>query len=185
MKKQTSIFLVLLVTLITSACTLLVAKNVPGKKQKTIPKTFCGSYVIVTGNEIYSFLDDAQIEVKITEEGIETNDPEKGPSFSKLGDSLYWSKVGKDAYLSMGEGKFSVYKMVKSGSDIIMSPVAAKEGTTKEQLQKYFKDVELEGEVNEMTGESYLVTIDDKKLKSFFKSDIFTGDEFKLVAKKN
>lgn len=98
---------------------------------------------------------------------------------------MYVSTIGKTTYLSLGEQPyFTVFKVAYSGKDILLYPMYANQGTTKEQLEPYFSNVEevipevVEGE--EPGDVSYSVTIDDKKLDAYFKSDIPLKDPYRL-----
>ena len=172
--------------LLSTSCTSVSSKNLPGKKAESFPKKMIGEFEVVYPEDFAALLggEDAKTYVSFTKNAMIFKNIE-GETSTNLGDSLYVTSIGKTFYLSMGEApNFTIFKVAYSGKDILLYPLYANEGTTKEQLDPYFSDVEeilpeiVEGE--EPGDISYSVTIDDKKLDSYFKSDIPLKDPYRL-----
>jgi len=102
-----------------------------------------------------------------------------------LGDSLFFSTIKKQTYLSMGAPpSLIVFKVVKSGKNINLYPMFANESANTASLSPYFSQVtEVPGEPGE-DGEpgasTFEVRIDDSKLENFFKSEQAMKDPFVL-----
>jgi len=174
-----------------TSCTPVTSTNLPGKKLDAIPKNMRGKYELVYPGEIGAMMgdSDAKTIVTLTADEMIFNGVD-GESVSKLNDSLFITKVGKQIYLSMGAApEFNVCKVVKNGSTFEFYPMYSAEYITAEALAPYFSNVEeVIGEPDEETGEpgmsSFRVTIDEKKLDSYFKSEYPSKDPFKLVKTK-
>jgi hypothetical protein len=172
--------------LLSTSCTSVSSKNLPGKKAESFPKKMIGEFEVVYPEDFAALLggEDAKTYVSFTKNAMIFKNIE-GETSTNLGDSLYVTSIGKTFYLSMGEApNFTIFKVAYSGKDILLYPLYANQGTTKEQLDPYFSDVEeilpevVEGE--EPGDISYSVTIDDKKLDAYFKSDVPLKDPYRL-----
>jgi hypothetical protein len=172
--------------LLNSSCTGVSSKNLPGTKVPSFPKKMIGEFEVVYPEDFAALLggDDAKTYVTFTKNEMSFKNVE-GETNTAIGDSLYVSTIGKTTYISMGEQPyFTVFKIAYSGKDILLYPMYANQGTTKEQLEPYFSNVEevlpevVEGE--EPGDISYSVTIDNKKLDAYFKSDIPLKDPYRL-----
>lgn len=166
-----------------SSCTIIVSKNVPGKKQSKIPSSFIGSYHLTTENEDLAYLNEANINLTFTPDGVEYSDSKEGKEFTQLGDSLYWSTYKKSHYISMGEGMYSIFKIEKSGKDILMYSLFANSDVKEEDLKKYFNSVEKDLAAEESGATTYIVEINDKKLAKFFQSGLVSKIPLKLSPK--
>lgn len=180
------IFFLIGLLLFSASCTSVSSKNLPGKKAASFPKKMIGEFEVVYPEDFAALLggEDAKTYVTFTK-NVMTFKNIEGETSTNLGDSLYVTSIGKTFYLSMGEApNFTLFKVAYSGKDILLYPLYANQGTTKEQLDPYFSDVEeilpeiVEGE--EPGDISYSVTIDDKKLDAYFKSDIPLKDPYRL-----
>ena len=183
--KYTTFFIALLL-LLNTACTGVTSTNLPEKKTTSFPKKMIGDFEVIYPEDFAALLggDEAKTYVSFTKNEMSFKNVE-GETTTAIGDSLYVSTIGKTTYLSMGEQPyFTVFKVAYSGKDILLYPMYANQGTTKEQLEPYFSNVEevlpevVEGE--EPGDISYSVTIDDKKLDAYFKSDIPLKDPYRL-----
>lgn len=172
--------------LLNSSCTGVSSKNLPGTKVSSFPKKMIGEFEVVYPEDFAALMggDEAKTYVTFTKNEMSFKNVE-GETTTVIGDSLYVSTIGKTTYLSMGEQPyFTVFKVAYSGKDILLYPMYANQGTTKEQLEPYFSNVEevipevVEGE--EPGDVSYSVSIDDKKLDAYFKSDIPLKDPYRL-----
>lgn len=168
-----------------SSCTIVTSTNIPGKTLNKIPKKMLGNYELQLPSEMSSMLgDENKLFVTLESERMVTNDG-KDESFTKLGDSLFFSIIGKDVYMSMGAApSLTVYKVVQKGKDLELYSLFANEGVSAQQLSPYFSNVEeIPGELDE-NGEigpsNMSVTIDDSKLASYFKSGLQMTDPFIL-----
>src|SRR5574343_417490 len=167
MKKYIFFFIVLF--LLSTSCTSVSSKNLPGKKAQSFPKKMIGEFEVVYPEDFAALLggEDAKTYVTFTKNEMILKNIE-GETSTNLGEAPY----------------FTVFKVAYSGKDILLYPLYANEGTTKEQLEPYFSNVEevlpeiVEGE--EPGDISYSVTIDDKKLDAYFKSDIPLKDPYRL-----
>jgi hypothetical protein len=113
----------------------------------------------------------------------------EGETETSLGDSLYFSMIGTNYYLSFGEEpEISLFKLVKNRKSIFLYPMYAREKVTEEELSKYFTSVVSTSEASDdsvgMSTSSYSVTIDETKLEAYFKSDIPLKDAYILKKKK-
>jgi hypothetical protein len=182
-----STFFIALLLLLNTACTGVTSTNLPGKKTTSFPKKMIGEFEVIYPEDFAALIgdsEDAKTYVTFTK-NVMTFKNIDGETSTDLGDSLYVSVIGKTTYLSMGEQpSFTIFKVGYSGKDILLYPMYANQGTTKEQLQPYFADVQeimpeyVEGE--EPGDVSFSVTIDDKKLDSYFKSDIPLKEPYRL-----
>jgi len=175
-----------LLVIILSSCTLITSTNVPGKIVAKTPKTFVGKYELQYPSDFASMMEGSGEKTYITLESdrmVVSN--AEGDNTSMLGDSLFFSTIKKQTYLSMGAPpSLIVFKVVKSGKDINLFPMFGTEAANATSMQPYFSKVtEVPGEPGE-DGEpgtpTYEVTIDDSKLENFFKSDIVMKDPFVL-----
>ena len=163
----------------------MASTNIPGKTLNKIPKKMLGNYELQLPSEMASMLgDENKLYVTLESERMVTNDG-KDESFIKLGDSLIFSIIGKDVYMSMGAApSLTVYKVVQKGKDLELYSLFANEGVSAEQLSPYFSNVEeIPGELDENgeVGPSNMsVTIDNSKLASYFKSGLQMTDPFIL-----
>lgn len=176
-----------LTTLLLSSCTIVTSTNLPGEKLSKIPKNLHGDYTLEMPGEMAGLMGDNALEVSFKTDRMTTND-ENGKSESMLGDSLYFSKVGKSIFLSLGESpNFTVYKIVPKGKDLHLYSLFAESDITKGQLEAYFTKVEeIPGEPDEngeMTPSSFSVTIDPKRIDAYFKSGLATKDPYILKRK--
>jgi hypothetical protein len=188
---MTNIFRLFVLTgftaLALTSCTVVTATNLPGKTSAKIPKNICGTYGLEYPGDLAALAGEGDDQTVVTLKSdrvlIQNTD---GTTETMLGDSLFYSTIGKQGYLSLGAApNLSVFKVVKSGKDVHLYSLCSEEYVTGDDLGKHFAKVEeIPGEPTE-SGEagtpSFLVTIDDKKLDSYFKSTIPMKDPFKLV----
>lgn len=185
MKFIYSSILVIITTFMIGSCTPVTSKNRPGTNEASFPKSMIGTY------ELYypeTFNPDGKSAgtVTISEKELTIN-TDDNKSVTKLGDSLFLSKIGKTYYLCMGEApEYNVMKVVPGKKELKFYTLSCQIFVAKEDLDKYFKDVEEvktveEGEDGE-TSESitYSVTIDDAKLEDYFNSALPLEDPFIL-----
>lgn len=175
-----------LLVLALSSCTLITSANIPGKQASKIPKALVGKYELQYPHQLADMMQGAEAKTYITfaSDRMTVSSPE-GDNTSMLGDSLFFSKIKKQLYLSMGAPpSLVVFKIVRSGKDLQLFPLFGTETATAADLSPYFsKLVEVPGEIGEdgeIGASTYEVTIDDKKLESFFKSDAALKDPFTL-----
>jgi len=188
MKKY--LFFLGLFTLFISSCTPVTSTNVPGSKMNQIPKNLRGKYELVYPGDLGSMMDESEEKTIVTfaSDGIIFNGTE-GDSKSKLNDSLFVSKIGKQIYIALGSSPdLNVFKVVKKGKEIELYPMYCMDYVSQDELKAYFSNVEeVVGEPDE-NGEpgmsTFVVTIDDKRLDSYFESDYPSKDPFKLVKTK-
>ncbi len=173
----------LLALITVTSCIAVNSTNVPGKKLEKIPKDLWGKYELeypqslTMGGET----EKTYVTLSATEAIIENSE---GTTVSKLGDSLFFSTIGRQQYISLGAGEmYNVFKLVKSGKDIELYTMSGNVSSAGD-LSGYFTDVreiyDKADEDGESVVESYLVTIDDKKLSSYFDSDVPLGEPFIL-----
>ena len=174
------------------SCTVVTATNVPGRKVISFPKDIIGNYQVEfpkdfaaimegeEGNKMYITFNTNSIVIKDKEGETETN----------LGDSLYFSMIGTNYYLSFGgEPELSIFKLVKNKKALFLYPMYAREDVTREELSLYFTTVVSTSEASDdsvgMSTSSFSVTIDESKLEAYFMSDIPLKEPYKLIKKKN
>jgi hypothetical protein len=176
-------FLAFIVSLLFSACTLVNSTNIPGKEVKEFPAFMQGKYELQYPASMQTYMEDYKTLAEIRSNGIAiVNEGEE--SFIPLEDSLSISKLGKEYFISMGATPaLNVFKVVKKGNNLELYGLNAKDGTTAEQLKAYFSHVELLTDLDAESGEineTIQVTIDEKKLKKYYKSDLVLGEPFML-----
>lgn len=179
-------FLTGLLLLTLASCTPVTSTNMPGEKLDKIPKNLLGTFELQYPGDLAELTADPASKTYVTlkSDRIQMTD-QNGDSETLLGDSLYFSKIGKQVYLSMGESPdFTVFKVVKKGKDIQLFCMYSESEINSDNLSPFFSNVtEIEGEPDE-NGEpgmvSYRVTIDNSKLDSYFKSDLPMKDPFIL-----
>jgi hypothetical protein len=168
-----------------TSCTVVTSTNVPGKKETKIPKNMLGKYKLEYPGDLAGLTEGNETMVTFKSDRVIVENAE-GSSESILGDSLYYSTIKKQGYLSLGkEPNLSVFRVVKSGKDIHLFSLCATDYISAADLQQYFSSVEeIPGEVSD-EGEpgtpSFVVTIDDQKLDKYYKSEIPMKDPFKLI----
>lgn len=168
-----------------TSCTVVTSTNAPGKKQDKMPKGMIGRYELEYPGDLASLMEGAgktYIEIKSDRLVIESQGE---MTESLLNDSLYFSAIGKQQYLCLGkEPNLSVFKVVKDKKDFLLYTMCANDYVDQASLSPYFTKVqEIPGEIDEdgQQGDpSFVVTIDDKKLDSYFKSDIPSKEPFRL-----
>jgi hypothetical protein len=172
-----------------TSCTFVSSTNLPGKTAKKIPKNICGKYALEYPGDLAALAGEGDQQTIVTLKSdrviVESSD---GTTETLLGDSLFYSMIGKQGYLSLGAApNLSVFKVVKTGKDVYLYSMCSEEYITAEDLSQHFSKVEeIPGEPDE-NGEpgspSFVVTIDDQKLDGYFKSGLPMKDPFKLVKK--
>lgn len=181
MKIFKQLFSLALLMVALNSCTTITSTNLPGKKENQIPKNFVGTFEIQFPKEYQDMMGEEALNMYLSFKSDRMILESKGEQTeTALGDSLYFSTIGKDSYLSMGEApSFNVFKMVPKGKDILLYAMFAQSEVTSADLSNYFKNVT--EEVSEEDGSvSYTVTIDDTKLADFFKSDIAFKEPYTL-----
>ena len=169
-----------------ASCTIVTSTNIPGKKATKFPKSMLGKFELQYPESL----------AMLSGEGVSTYvtfkadrmiiDNEEGQTINMIGDSLFFSTIGKQQYLSLGvEPNISVFKIVKNGKNLDLFSMCASEAITLSDLEYYFAKVEeIPGEADdegEAGASSYTVTIDDAKLDDYFKSKLPMADPFKLI----
>lgn len=173
-----------LFALLLSSCTAITTTNIPGKKASKIPKNLLGKYTLQYPESFAALAEGNTATVTFLSDRMVVTDA-SGTTETMLGDSLFFSSIGKQWYISLGgEPSFTVLRIEKKEKNLQLFPMYIENLVTQEDLQKYFTKVEeVPGEPDENgeTGESsFVVTIDDKKLDSFFRSGLPSGDPFIL-----
>lgn len=172
--------------IVLSSCTMVTSKNLPGKKIATFPKNMQGSYSFQYPESFAAMMEGVSSDVVINANQIlMTTDGKE--NVMQLNDSLFLSKIKKDLYLSIGAvPSLTVFKLVPNGTNWDLYPMFT-ENASVEDMQPYFKSVEatqMPSEDGEAAGDMiYEVTINDKKLAAYFKSDLPSKDPFKLIRK--
>lgn len=171
-----------------TSCTIVSTNNLPGKQLKSFPKNMIGNYELQYPSSLSSMMEgtDVQSTVVITKTSLEVKTGEQITKM-QLNDSLFYSTIGKQAYLSLGNApNFTVLRLVKVGKDIELYTMNIVSGATKDDLKAFFKEVKEEADADENGEEtiSYNVTLDDAKLDAYFKSEHVDKDPFKLIRKK-
>ena len=176
-----------LLVIILSSCTLITSTNVPGTTVGKTPKTLLGKYELQYPSEFAALMEggsDTKTYVTLASDRMTVSSAD-GDNVSMLGDSLFFSTIKKQTYLSMGAPpSLIVFKVVKSGKNINLYPMFANESANTASLSPYFSQVtEVPGEPGE-DGEpgasTFEVRIDDSKLENFFKSEQAMKDPFVL-----
>jgi len=148
-----------------------------------------GKFELVYPSELEAYMTEAdKIEVEIKQKQLTTFDS-KGEHTLALGDSVYFSKIGKDFYLSLQAAQsFHVFKVQYSGKNIELYSMAPQSGV--EGLEQYCEKIENEdldgnGEIDddESLGMFLKVTIKDAEIAKYFKSDIPIKTPFLLKRK--
>ncbi|ASS47297.1 MAG: hypothetical protein A3D31_15750 [Candidatus Fluviicola riflensis] len=173
-----------LVLISITSCTIVTSTNVPGKTATKFPKNMSGKYILQYPEEL-SMLAVEGSDTYVTFKGDEMIvDNTDGQTITKLGDSLFFSTIGKQQYLSFGVSpQINVFKVVKNGKNIELFSMCG-DVTSSGDLTNFFSNVkEIPGEVDENgdTGAaSYEVTIIDGKLNDYFESSIPMKEPFVL-----
>lgn len=173
------------VLILLNSCTIVTSTNAPGKPEKLFPKSMIGSYELIYPESFQGMMEGAEMKttVEIKSDEFILNSGE-GDSHMKINDSISINKLGKQYYLCMGKAPvLNVFKVIKKGKDLELHGMNAKAEVTAEQLKPFFSQVTENSDLDEATGEitkSYAVTIDDKKLDKYYKSDIIHVEPFTL-----
>jgi hypothetical protein len=167
-----------------SSCTIVTSTNIPGDKLTKVPKNMHGDYQLEMPSEMAGLMGENPMIVTLKSDRMITND-DNGKAENLLGDSLYFSKVGKSIYISLGESPaFTVYKVERKGKDLHLFSLFAESGVTKSQLDAHFSKVEeIPGEPDEngeVSPPSYSVTIDPKRIDAYFKSGLSSKEPYIL-----
>ena len=190
MKFLYSFITILTAALMFGSCTPITSKNQPGVNQTKFPKSMIGKFDLYYPDGLSP--DGGSVGTVIISENSMTMTTESENSVTPLGDSLFLSTIGKNYYLCMGAApSFSVFKVVVGKKELKFYTMSSEEFITKEDLQKYFSDVEEITTVDESEDDSsepvesvsYSVTIDDSKLEDFFSSSIPSKNPFILKKK--
>ncbi len=172
-----------------NSCTIITSTNAPGKPEKTFPKSMLGKYELIYPESFQGMMEGTEMKtiIEIKSDELIMNSGE-GDSHMKINDSISVTKLGKQYYLCMGkEPVLNVFKVIKKGKDLELHSMNAKEGVTADQLKPFFSQVTVNTDTDEETGEtteSYVVTIDDSKIDSYYKSDVIHVEPFILKRKK-
>ncbi|AEA43919.1 hypothetical protein [Fluviicola taffensis] len=173
------------IILLLNSCTIVTSTNAPGKPEKAFPKSMIGSYELIYPESFQGMMEGAEMKttIEIKSDELIMNSGE-GDSHMKINDSISINKLGKQYYLCMGRSPvLNVFKVVKKDKDFEFHSMNAKEGVTADQLRPFFSEVTTTSDLDEETGEitdSYTVKIDDKKIDSYYKSDIIHVEPFTL-----
>jgi hypothetical protein len=168
-----------------NSCTIITSTNAPGKEEKTFPKSMLGTYELIYPESFQGMMEGAEMKttVEIKSDELILNSGQ-GDSHMKINDSISITKLKKQYYLCMGKAPvLNVFKVIKKGKDLELHSMNAKAEVTVEQLKPYFSEVKTTSTLDEETGElteTYVVTIDDKKIDSYYKSDIIHREPFTL-----
>lgn len=172
-----------------NSCTIITSTNAPGTPEKAFPKMMIGKYELIYPESFQGMMEGADMKtlIEIKSDELIMNSGE-GDSHMKLNDSISVTKLGKQYYLCMGkEPSLNVFKVIKKGKDLELHSMNAKEGVTVDQLKQFFSQVTTNTDLDEETGElteSYVVTIDDTKIDSYYNSDIIHKEPFTLKRRK-
>ena len=168
-----------------NSCTIITSTNSPGNPEAAFPKSMIGKYELIYPESFQGMMEGADMKttVVIKSDELIMNSGE-GDSHMKINDSISVTKLGKQYYLCMGKAPvLNVFKVIKKGKDLELHSMNAKEGVTADQLKPFFSQVSTTQNADEETGEiteSYVVTIDDSKIDSYYKSDIIHVEPFTL-----
>lgn len=196
MRKLNTILSILTLALLsTTSCTVISSRNVPGEQQAEFPKQLQGTFELVYPAEFQSLIEAdstaGATRVEITATKLVQIEEDGSRRELILGDSIFFSTIGNDTYLSMGPTPYyTVMKAEISEWETKLYAMYTYEEVTKKDLKKYFKKVEIEkvvGEDGEEVPEdedlgmhNYIVTIKDSKIDDFFKSKYAPTDGFTL-----
>jgi hypothetical protein len=174
---------------LTTSCTVITTTKVPGKQSSKFPKKMLGKFELVYPIDLEMYKTEFDIiEVEIKQKELTTFDS-NGEHKLILGDSVYFSKIGKDLYLSLqAASSYHVFKVQYSGKNIELYSMAPDSGV--EGLEQFCEKIENEdldgnGEIDEEEelGMFLKVTIKDSEMSKYFKSDIPIKAPFKLKRK--
>jgi|GEM_PF-1193286 len=173
------------------SCTVVTVTNVPGRKNNSFPKDIIGNYEVEFPKDFAAIMEGEEgnkMYITFNTNSIVIKDKE-GETTTNLGDSLYFSMIGTNYYLSFGgEPELSIFKLVKNKKSILLYPMYAREDVTEEELSHYFTSVVSTSEASDdsvgMSTSSFSVTIDESKLEAYFMSDIPLKEPYKLIKKK-
>ena len=173
------------------SCTVITATNVPGRKNESFPKDIIGNYEVEFPKDFAAIMEGEEgnkMYITFKSKSIIIKDKE-GETETSLGDSLFFSMIGTNYYLSFGgEPELSIFKLVKKGKTILLYPMYARDDVTEEELLQFFTTAVSTSEPSDdsagMSTSSYSVTIDESKLDAYFKSDIPLKEPYKLIKTK-
>jgi len=173
------------------SCTVVTVTNVPGRKNNSFPKDIIGNYEVEFPKDFAAIMEGEEgnkMYITFNTNSIVIKDKE-GETTTNLGDSLYFSMIGTNYYLSFGgEPELSIFKLVKNKQSILLYPMYAREDVTEEELSHYFTSIVSTSEASDdsvgMSTSSFSVTIDESKLEAYFMSDIPLKEPYKLIKKK-
>lgn len=187
MIKFKSFLLFTIAAFMLGSCTIVTSTNLPGKNLSQVPKKMRGTYELQLPEDMSSMMGENKLIVTLEANQMITDDGTEKSS-TKLGDSLYFSSIKKDIYMSLGATpNLTVYKVVRKGKDLELYSLFGNENVTSQDLAAHFSKVEeVPGEIDE-NGEvgpsTYSVTIDDSKLAGYFKSGLSMKDPYILKRK--
>lgn len=171
-----------------ASCTIVTSSNTPGKLQKAFPKKIIGEYEMKYPSSLETMAEgtgvSSTVSISKTSISIKTGDEVTNLA---LNDSLFYSTIGKQGYLSLGTApNFTVLRLVRNGSDLELYTMNGSGSLSKEDLTPFFKEVveEIDRDENDEETISYKVTIDDAKLEKYFQSELVDKDPIRLIRKK-
>lgn len=186
MKKTLPAFVV---ALLLASCTHIISSNFPGTPRDKMPASWSGSYSMTLPGFLSMADPSSNSTVTITRDRLEWKQSDKVIVYS-LSDSLRYTVVGKNAYISLhnSHDQYTVMmvKEVKEGLDLFS--MTAEDELEADQLKPFFKDVrehQLDSGNNNTGIKLYEVTIDDARLDDYFKSGIPGSSPIKLRRIKN
>ncbi len=196
MRKLNTILSILTLVLLTAtSCTVITSRNIPGEQQTEFPQHLQGTFELVYPAEFQSLLDAdstaGTTRVEITANKLTQIEESGSRRELILGDSIFFSKIGNDTYLTMGGApNYTVMKAEISEWETKLYAMYTYEEVTKKDLKKYFGKVKIDKAVGEdgkkvseeddLGMHNYVVTIKDSKLADFFNSKYAPTDGFTL-----
>lgn len=173
-----------LVLISLASCTIVTTNKVPGKNVTKIPKNLLGKYTLEYPTSVGEAVgSDSKTLVTIKATELIIDNGEERVTY-KLGDSLHFSAIGEQQYLSLGAApQINLFKLVKTGKNIHLFTMSCSM-TSSGDFNDFFTNVkEIPGEPDENGNPgfpSYEVTIDEEKLDDYFESDLPMKDPFIL-----
>ena len=186
---MSKLLLAIIAILTLASCTHVIATNYPGQAKTELPSSWKGTYSGKLPGYLQMFgggADSSNSEIVIGHNFIIWTTPTSVSHYSTA-DSLKFSELNGHRYISLhnSHDQYTVFRVKQTKTGLELFGLTIDDDIEKEKLEPYFKKVELATSDDEETGiKLFQVTIDDKKLDSYYSSGLPSKEPMILTRKK-